>query len=399
MTSREFIGGWYADALPNGNYVATWRDGRIEANGSAIGPPPNGAILPLYPRLRTGAVLEFAGQEWQAHDRALVWHALTGWTVDDRVACGVSPCIYDHDGTLHVNVGCAAGSQGWRYVTEDNQLITGDATYGPTAAWRLWEWTQLDTDLVIGQGENGGCLVWDRGQMRYLIAESAGVPRFIRAVRDGDDVSVAYWGQSGVPSAAHWLTVAELRALPLAGTPAPTPPLPPTPEPPMTQMPTAAWALIQECHRRFAFALPVTEDGARQFTKLCIEQLAYNFPQEGWCWKAADPGRPVSKDIVARQSAGRMDGWDILNAASLNGPRLLVDVPGWHDLSGQFPIVAGQNHQGWVWTPTNHLDLPVPVPPTPQPPPPVPPVPGQPTNADVLAAVNALRADFARVFR
>ena len=230
MTSREFSGAWYTDALPNGNYVATWRDGRIESNGSAVPPPPNGAILPLYVRLRNTAVVQFTGQEWQASDRALTWNQLNGWTVDDRVACGVSPCIYDNDGTLHVNVGCAVGSQGWRYVSADNTLVTGDATYSPTAQWALWEWTQLEPDLVIGQGADGGCLVWDRGQMRYLIAESAGVCRFIRAVRDGENVSVAYWGETGVPSAAYWLTMTELRSLPLV--PPPVPPVPPLPPEP-----------------------------------------------------------------------------------------------------------------------------------------------------------------------
>ena len=230
MTSREFSGAWYTDALPNGNYVATWRDGRIESNGSAVPPPPNGAILPLYVRLRNTAVVQFTGQEWQASDRALTWNQLNGWTVDDRVACGVSPCIYDNDGTLHVNVGCAVGSQGWRYVSADNTLVTGDATYSPTAQWTLWEWTQLEPDLVIGQGADGGCLVWDRGQMRYLIAESAGVCRFIRAVRDGENVSVAYWGETGVPSAAYWLTMTELRSLPLV--PPPVPPVPPLPPEP-----------------------------------------------------------------------------------------------------------------------------------------------------------------------
>ena len=86
MTSKEWPGAWYTDALPNGNYVATWRDGRIESNGSAVPPPPNGAILPLYVRLRNTAVVQFTGQEWQASDRALTWNQLNGWTVDDRVA-------------------------------------------------------------------------------------------------------------------------------------------------------------------------------------------------------------------------------------------------------------------------------------------------------------------------
>lgn len=403
MRSLTFNGGWYADALPDGRYVVLFTDGTMQTDAGPV--PQVDYSYPLYPRLNPASLTSaFSGQAASGYVFSTFTWDGSMWSVSEDGNSGVYGCIYLADGTLIVNTGYA-GSQGFRYVRPDNTIATGDETYGPNP-YGLMEWTALASDLIIGQGQNGGALVWDRGTLRVLVEPPAGV-RFIHATAtgqtDADQFGLAFWGESGVPTTCMWGTLAELRALPVyQATPTPQPPvpIPPTPEPPMTQMPPAAWALIQECHRRFAYGLPVTEDGARQFTKICIEQLAYNYPSEGWCWKAADPGRPVSKDIVARQFGGRFEGWDILSAASLNGPRLLVDTPGWHDLSGQFPIVAGQNHQGWVWMPENHLD--VPVPPTPQPPipqPPVPPVPGQPTNAQILAAVQALQADFDRVFR
>jgi hypothetical protein len=172
-----------------------------------------------------------------------------------------------------------------------------------------------------------------------------------------------------------------------APSPIPPTPIPPTPEPPMSQYPPAAWSIVQQCHAKFASAFAQNETGAREFTALCCEQLAYSFPTEGWCWKASSPTNPPSKDCTARQYQGRFEGWDILSQAGVTGPKYLANPPGYHDLTGQHPIpVVAVNHLG--------VTPPVPIPPTP-----IPPAPGQPTNADIYASIARLQADFDRVFR
>lgn len=84
---------------------------------------------------------------------------------------------------------------------------------------------------------------------------------------------------------------------------------------------------------------PGTEEGARQWTRAVAEQLKFSDPAGGWCHKSAGAGRPASKDVVARQIAGRpFEGWALLTAAGSDGPRNLTDPPTYHDLPGQLPI-------------------------------------------------------------
>lgn len=398
MIYTAFYGGWYADALPDGRYVVLRLDGSMTTEVGDVPPPPAGRAA-LFPRLNAVAArTQFAGQAWESYATLICTDG--AWT-DGPNPCGVSPVIYDNHGVLHIS-DCSIGSQGWRYCTPDNVLVTGDATYGPSAdAPRLYEWTDLGP-FVIGQGDQGGVWLWDKAaQVHRVLVDGPASCRFIRAHLDGDRVSVAFWGETGVPTACYWAPVTEFLALPiLASTPTPIPPtpVPPTPEPNPMTFPAAAWALIEQMHARFNFTLPANEDGARTFTRLCCEQLAYSFPSDGWCWKSSAPGNPPSKDVTARQSQGRFEGWDILDAAGVTGPRNLAAPPGYHNLAGQHPIpVTATNHLGVTPQP------PTPVPPTPQPPapvpPPAPPVPGQPTNADIYAAIARVEAKLNGIFR
>jgi hypothetical protein len=127
-------------------------------------------------------------------------------------------------------------------------------------------------------------------------------------------------------------------------------PIPPviTPEPETSmQYPSAEWEVVRQMHARFSSTFPATEDGGRGFTEMVVEQLDFSFPDGGWCWKKSSPNNPPSKDCTARQIDGRFEGWDILNAAGVQGPRELAENPAYHDLRGQVPIeVTAKNHLG-----------------------------------------------------
>lgn len=119
--------------------------------------------------------------------------------------------------------------------------------------------------------------------------------------------------------------------------------------------PLQEWAVVKEMHERFNEDFPATEDGARGWVKKTIEQLVFSFPFGGWCWKSSTPTNPPSKDVIARQIAGRFEGWDVLSAAGVNGPRILANYsPSFHDL-----IAEGNQHPIPV-TGVNHLDDPDP---------------------------------------
>jgi hypothetical protein len=86
-----------------------------------------------------------------------------------------------------------------------------------------------------------------------------------------------------------------------------------------------------------------TDDQRRALTRVFIEQLVFEGPGDGWTWKSADPGRPPSKDSIARVVSGRLCNWDWQNG----GTRARSVQPGQpgEDITGQNAIpVPGVNH-------------------------------------------------------
>lgn len=237
MTQQEFPGGWYADARPNGAFVVIFPDGRIKTDRGAVRPIiDNKDHLPLFPRLnRDGS--KFAGQGWQT-GQALEYDHVTGWRVVAESTHGVSPLIYDANDNLLLATP-EHGSQGFRYVSPAGVVFTGDATYQPSATCPLFEWSHLgwfSVHVFVGQGPDGGLMVWDGHDRRVL---RRGACRFIRAHRDGDAVSVACWVE-GEGVFVWWGAVADLLALPVdvpVQPPAPTPVPPPVPVPPPAPVP------------------------------------------------------------------------------------------------------------------------------------------------------------------
>lgn len=86
-----------------------------------------------------------------------------------------------------------------------------------------------------------------------------------------------------------------------------------------------------------------SDDQRRSLTKMIIEQLVFDFPQDSYSWKSADPGRPPSKDSIARTVGGRLCNWDWQNGQTRQ--RAVQTGQIGEDITGQNPIyVAGVNH-------------------------------------------------------
>lgn len=109
------------------------------------------------------------------------------------------------------------------------------------------------------------------------------------------------------------------------------------------------------------------QEQRRALTRKIIEQIVFEFPNEGWGGKSGDPGRPFSKDSIARcfeadlarcqgwNTTGRMFSWDWQDGTS----RRPAVPPMRHDITGQnFIPVAGVDHLG-----TNGPPVPPPPPP------------------------------------
>lgn len=94
------------------------------------------------------------------------------------------------------------------------------------------------------------------------------------------------------------------------------------------------------------------EEAVRQWAIGLAEQVAFERPGEGWGTKRADPGRPISKDGLARQMNGRLWIFDMVTGAGTGAGRL-VENPEAEDITGQVFVEV---------TPKNHLSAAVPPP-------------------------------------
>jgi hypothetical protein len=167
--------------------------------------------------------------------------------------------------------------------------------------------------------------VWDAGTLRLL---EPGPCRFIRATFDGHRAAIAIW-KPAEGAVIHWLTLAELRALPVVnlpkpGTPAPNPGTPPAPEPtPVNHLDTVRRVRSKYPTplgaRHWEFLVEVAQDvGAQLFRKDGGDRI--HVPALGFS---------VSQDIVILPATRQ---WvDILGDAENTA------VPAWavHDNAGE----------------------------------------------------------------
>lgn len=133
-------------------------------------------------------------------------------------------------------------------------------------------------------------------------------------------------------------------------------------------LPGPACAELQAIDAKFGGLNQGTDDARRQFALIVAEDFAFKFPGEGWGSKSADPGRPQTKDVVARQRGNTLEGWDLVDGGTKR-----VTCTSHVDLTGQHFIPV---------TPRNHLEAETPPPP----PPPA------PTGLTVIERVTALQA-------
>ena len=236
------------------------------------------------------------------------------------------------------------------YISD--RVYTGADTYMDHER-HIYEWTEHDS-ITVGQNGKGPygedpCVILYNGR-RYLL--EGGTCRVIRFSKQGDKLSIGFFRVDVGAFVAHWLTVAEIAELKdITDQEEPEEPgEPEEPEGPV-DFPRTEWGILEQMHAKFARTRPATEDGAREWTRMAIEQLAFSFPSGGWCWKSASPDRPPSKDCIARRIEGRFQGWDVLQSAGVNGPHVLARFPpSFHDLiaeGNQHPIpVNSKNHLG-----------------------------------------------------
>jgi hypothetical protein len=219
------------DYLPHGPFAINLPFSGLATHLGTIPFPAGESQGVLFAVITTVGGFRIAGN-CQSSARPIVeWTQATGWQDTIYAPMGNKPCIYDNYGRLVVNDG-SAGSQGYRYVTPDNRLMTGDETVGPL--YHVSKWTDLsllqDRTMVIGQAHwTNAVVMWD-GEQHRLIESVAG--SWITAHRSGELCSITY--ATDTYAVLLLATEAELRTFPVIEGPEVEPP-PSTEPPPVTE--------------------------------------------------------------------------------------------------------------------------------------------------------------------
>jgi hypothetical protein len=109
------------------------------------------------------------------------------------------------------------------------------------------------------------------------------------------------------------------------------------------RLPDGVQQIVTALYTRHLDLATGTDDQRRALTQMIVEQTVYTYPHEGWGWKSADPGRPLSKDSIAKQQDGRLMNFDLFNGST----RKPNDHPESEDITGQtFRPWPGVDHLG-----------------------------------------------------
>jgi hypothetical protein len=372
-TRLTIPGGWYADSVPSGAYVALVKDSHLQTSAGVMTLPPGGNLL--YVRLAADG-RRFAGVGG-TDDHVYEWDG--GWH-DRGMGFGVNATIYDARDVLRIvwGAGTPTGSQGWRYLNDVGNLVTGDDSYNCRNG--LYECT-VHGDIVCGQGndeEGLHCLI--RGR-RVLV--EPGIVRFIRFRRSGDRLALAWVRQDTRSAGLLWLSVDELDALSTYTLPAPKPrPEPNAPPPgPIPSPPTQEPASLKkdvEAERAKVPGLPTKAQLAAM-----LNAIAWKHRDKGWGLSRKDGGNKcpmpspaalyIACDILHHKPTNRL--YDVFGSSDTKA------TPMW--LKHENPPPASRPWVAPIQPVGSPPDVPTPDPPV--------------ANCDALAArITALERELAQ---
>jgi len=109
-------------------------------------------------------------------------------------------------------------------------------------------------------------------------------------------------------------------------------------------LPDRIFAIVSAVHARNAALASGDDDQRRSLQKMIVETVVKRCPGEGWGWKRADPGRPLSKDAIANNllQPGHILAWDCFDGSTrlpvqrdsmLIDDQVFVDVVGFDHLN------------------------------------------------------------------
>jgi hypothetical protein len=110
-------------------------------------------------------------------------------------------------------------------------------------------------------------------------------------------------------------------------------------------LPDRVFVIVSALHARNSALASGDDEARRSLQKMIVETVVKRLPGEGWGWKRADPGRPMSKDAIANNlvQPGHLTAWDCFDGATrapvqrdsmLIDGQVFVEVTGFDHLNG-----------------------------------------------------------------
>jgi hypothetical protein len=104
-------------------------------------------------------------------------------------------------------------------------------------------------------------------------------------------------------------------------------------------LPDRVFVIVSALHAQHAALASGDDDARRSLQKMIVETVVKRHPGEGWGWKRADPGRPMSKDAIANNviTPGHIVAWDCFDGATrapVQRDSMLIDGQVFVEVSG-----------------------------------------------------------------
>ena len=261
MRSLRLPGYWYADATPEGAYVAA-QFGTAQLQTGASPTDMRSLTAPaglLQVRISPNG-LKYAGPAASTFlNTVLEWDGST-W---QQIPAAVAPncAIFGRENQLLLADPAVTGSQGYRYLDDTGSPVPSYLTYAPgdpastvlraTGVTDVYEAT-IHGDVVIGQGGSGGAVIHYQEALYQL---EPGDTTFVRFNRSGSACAVAMLlthRPGEYEAVLYWFDVSEIPSLPHVSAPAPVPvPIPvPVPEPKPMSVPDFSSDVHAACTAR-----------------------------------------------------------------------------------------------------------------------------------------------------
>lgn len=298
MTRKDFPGGWYGDALPDGRYAVLIKGQRVDTHLGPVSLPGEDI---LFLDVAPTTPFKVAGQS--QNGRGTLESREGGQFQVVGSSFGVLPNIYLPNGDLLL---ATASHQGFRYIDDNGRPVTGDESQRDPETG-LNEFTKTG-GVTVGFADNGIHIVYN-GVRRVVTPGDTYGSYTVKFSRAGDSFSLFYHDRATLSSHAIWFTRDEISQFPVfspddsnntGGGDSPV------------RLPDHIFIALKAA--RSKYPTPMAGRAAE-----LLNEIAFSFKSEGWGLQRKEGGTTCSYSTLPSVACDILRngnlGWDVLGDA------------------------------------------------------------------------------------